>query len=353
MPENLAERTEQPTTRRLAKAYEEGQVPYSQELVSAVSLIALLAAAALMGPRVVQWANAEIREAMTCDFSRLATQQAFVSYMNDKLLAAAAILLPFLLILVIFTTGANIMISGIRWTPKALALKFNQINPVNGMRQLISPSALVRLCLSILKLIFIGAIAYFYLRGKLTELATLQWAWTPQIMGALSRLILGVVIRLCIGLLVIGIIDLVYQKRKFIKNLMMTRQEVKEERRDTETPPEVQRRIRQKQYELATRRMLQEVPKASVVIVNPNHVAVALRYDPNTMAAPVVVAKGGDHICEKIKEVARAYGVPIIRRPAIARSLYSSAQLGKTIPDSLFAAVAEILALVYRLRQRR
>jgi flagellar biosynthetic protein FlhB len=134
---------------------------------------------------------------------------------------------------------------------------------------------------------------------------------------------------------------------------MMTKQEVKEETKDSESPQEVQKKIRQKQFEFAMRRMMQEVPKANVVIVNPTHVAVALRYDSTTMPAPVVVAKGTESTCEKIKEIARAYGVPIIRRPAIAREIYAKVDLGGLIPGDLFVAVAEILALVYRLKNRR
>jgi len=353
MAESAAEKTEQPTARRLSKASEKGQVPYSQDMVSAVSLIALLAATSMMGPKIVEWATTEIREGLSCNYSLLATSQACASYFNAKLVGAALIMAPFLVTLLIFTTGTNILISGLKWAPAALAWKFDGLDPIKGLKQLISPSAAMKLLLSVLKLILISTIVYFYLRGKLTYLATFQWAWTSQLLTVISKLITGVVIRLCLGLLIIGIIDMIYQKYKFTQSLKMTKQEVKDEMRDAETAPEVQRRIRQRQYELATRRMLQDVPKASVVIVNPTHVAVALRYDPDTMQAPVVVAKGGDHVCEKIKEVARAYGVPIIRRPEIARSLYASADIGKAIPDSLFVAVAEILALVYRLRQRR
>ncbi|MBE0534081.1 MAG: flagellar biosynthesis protein FlhB [Phycisphaerae bacterium] len=353
MAESAAERTEQPTARRLSKASEKGQVPYSQDMVSAVSLIALLAATFMMGPKIVEWATTEIREGLSCDYSLLGTSQACASYFSAKLVGAALIMAPFLLTLLVFTTGTNILISGLQWAPAALAWKLDGLDPVKGLKRLISPAAAVKLLLSVLKLILISTIVYFYLRGKLTYLATFQWAWTSQLLAVISKLITGVVIRLCLGLLVIGVIDMIYQKYKFTQSLKMTKQEVKDEMRDAETAPEVQRRIRQRQYELATRRMLHDVPKASVVIVNPTHVAVALRYDPDTMQAPVVVAKGGDHVCEKIKEVARAYGVPIIRRPEIARSLYASADIGKAIPDSLFVAVAEILALVYRLRQRR
>jgi len=353
MPETAAERTEQPTARRLSKAREKGQVPYSQELVSAVSLIALLGITALMGPKVVSWAGQEIREGFSCDHTLVATPQAFSAYVGRKAYGVSMILAPFLLAIVVSTVATNILISGFRFTTAPLAWNLNGINPLNGLKQLISPSALVKLVLSVIKIILIGIIAYVYVRGKIGYLATLQWTWTSGLLAAMSKLILGVTIRLCLGLLVIGVIDLLYQKYKYIRDLRMTKQEVKEELRDIETPPEVQKRIRQKQFELATRRMLQDVPKADVVIVNPTHFAVALRYDAETMAAPVVVAKGTDHLCEKIKDIARAYGVPVIRRPDVARALHASVEVGKEIPDSLFVAVAEILALVHRLRQRR
>ena len=133
----------------------------------------------------------------------------------------------------------------------------------------------------------------------------------------------------------------------------MTRQEVKEERRQTEGLPEVKTRIRKVQIEMAAKRMLQEVPKANVVLVNPTHIAVALRYEAKTMEAPVVVAKGANHLAEKITEIARAYGVPIVRKPELARTIYSTAKLGSAIPESLYVAVAEVLAMVYRLRHRK
>lgn len=353
MPEQAAERTEYPTTRRLAKAREEGQFPQSQELLSAVSLIVLMGVTYFMGPRVIDWAMQEIREGFSCDYSRMATPEQLNRLVNEKTKSTALILAPFFIALMIAGISANIAVSGFHFAAKGLEWKFDMINPGNGIKQLISTTSLVKLLFSIVKLIFIGAIVYFYLRDKLEYLATFQWLWTSEFLSTLSKLILGVVIRLCVGLFVIGFVDLMYQKWKHIKGLKMTKQEVKEEVKDSESPQEVQRKIRQKQIEIAMRRMLQEVPKANVVIVNPTHVAVALRYDPNTMAAPVVVAKGPDRVCEKIKETARAYGVPIIRRPAIARTIFASVDLNQPIPEDLFVAVAEILALVHRLKQRR
>jgi flagellar biosynthetic protein FlhB len=226
-------------------------------------------------------------------------------------------------------------------------------NPAAAIGSLFSPQSGVKLLISTVKIVFITIIVYYYLRNRIDDLVGLRWAWSFELITGITRLIFGVLIRMAIGLLLIGLADLFYQKWKYIQDLKMTKQEVKEEFRSMEGPPEVQRRIRQKQFEIAMRRMLQDVPKANVVVVNPDHVAVALRYDPDSMGAPIVVAKGADHICEKIKEVARAYGVPIIRRPELAREIFATVDLGKAIPEALFVAVAEILALVFRLRRNR
>lgn len=347
-------KTEQPTSKRLSKTRSEGNVPFSQEMLSAVSLIVLTAITALKGPDVVRWAMSEIRQGLSCgQHLNISNPYAFSSYMNAKIVDSFYIMAPFFLALMISGVTACLVMSGrgLTFSSKALKLNFNSLNPVNGLKSMFSPSSLVKLILSVIKIVFISLIVYFYLRDKISSLATFQWVSSEQMLGAISGLILGVLKRLCMAIFIIGVIDLIYQKWKYIDRLKMTKKEVKDEAKDADTPPEVKKRIRMKQYEAFMQRMLQEVPKANVVLVNPTHVAVALRYDPGLMNAPVVVAKGGDHICEKIKEIARAYGVPIIRRPALARNLFSSIELGGIVPDDLFAAVAEILALVYRLRQ--
>lgn len=348
------ERTEQPTSKRLGKARSEGNVPFSQEMLSAVSLVALTAITALKGPSVVRWAMHEIRQGFSChEHLNMSNPQIFLRYINTKIVDCFFIMTPFFLALMISGVTTCLIISGRTFSPKALKLKFNIINPMSGLKSMFSKTSLVKFILSVIKIVFVSLIVYFYLRDKLDSLAKFQWISSEQMLGAISGLIFGVLKRLCLAIFIIGIIDLIYQKWKFIDNLKMTKKEVKDEQRDADTPPEVKQRIRLKQYEAFMRRMLQEVPKANVVLVNPTHVAVALRYDPETMNAPMVVAKGGDHICEKIKEIARSYGVPIIRRPALARTLFGSVELGGIVPDELFVAVAEVLALVYRLRQNR
>lgn len=353
MASGAMEKTEQPTRKRLSKAREKGQVPNSQEFMSALSLIVLCATTAKVGPRFTQWAMQEMREGFMCDYSNVANADVFLSYVSTKLVACLAIAAPFFIALAITGIAGSIYIGGFNLTLEPLRWKLDSLNPMKGIKQLVSASSLVKLLFSIAKLLFIGILVVAYVRGKIDELATYQWLAPGQLLGAFSQLILGAVIRLCIGLMIIGLIDMFYQKWKYTKGLKMTKQEVKEEREEGETPPEVQKKLRQKQFEIAMQRMLQDVPKANVVLVNPTHVAVAIQYDNETMLAPIVLAKGGDHLCEKIKDIARAYGIPIIRRPELARGLFARVDIGHPIPDELFSAVAEILALIFRLRHRR
>jgi flagellar biosynthetic protein FlhB len=206
---------------------------------------------------------------------------------------------------------------------------------------------------SILKLFFVSLIVWLYLESRLNTLATLRWVGSAELLAVIARTILGLLIRVCLALLVIGLADALYQKWKYTQELKMTRQELKQERKETEGSPEIKGWIRRMQIERSMKRMTEEVPKASVVLVNPTHVAVAIRYDAKTMDAPVLVAKGADHMAEKIREIARAYGVPVIRRPELARTIYASVKPGNPIPEKLYVAVAEVLAMIYRLRRKR
>ncbi len=353
MAEDKHSKTEQPTSRKLQKARQEGQVVQSQEMLSAVTLLTLVLTAAMCGPWFLNWSKEKMRGAFTCDVSFMDNTQVFCDFLNSLILESMLIAAPFMLLLVLTGTAGSILIGGLNFSTKSLQWKLENISPVRGLKSLFSPESLVKLGLSVLKIICIALIVWFYLSDKLNLLATLQWMDSGQLMEAIARIIFGVVIRICLGLLIIGVIDLFYQKWRYIDRLKMSKQEVKYEHRDTDGPPELKTKIRQKQFETAMRRMLQEVPKANVVLVNPDHVAVALRYDPDKMATPVVAAKGADHMCEKIKEIARAYGIPILRRPPLARELYATVKLGHPIPEKLYTAVAEILALIYRLRHTR
>ncbi|MCH7555842.1 MAG: EscU/YscU/HrcU family type III secretion system export apparatus switch protein [Planctomycetes bacterium] len=353
MPEQAAERTEQPTTRRLSKARGKGRVPQSQELTSIVTLLVLVAMITLLAPNLLQLFVIQIRQGMSCENSIFADSSGFLDFINRKSIDLILVICPILAALCAGSFIASVAVSGLNYTPGALELRLDQFNPVTGLQKLVNARSLVKLLLSVLKLLLISLIVWFYLRSRLDMLAGLRWAWSTQILAVIAKIILGLMIRIGIVLLAMGIADAFYQKWKYIQELKMTKQEVKLELRDTIGSPEVKSRIRKIQFQAVLRRMLQEVPKASVVLVNPTHVAVALRYDAKTMESPVMVAKGADHLAEKIREIARAYGVPIVRRPELARTIYSTVKPGNPIPEALYVVVAEVLAMIYRLRHRK
>jgi len=365
-----SERTERPTSKKLSKAKSKGQTPQSQELMSFVSIVVLVAMVALLATGLTRWFIVQLKQGMSCETSVFANNKAFINFVNAKITDFIVVIIPICTALYIGAVVGSVVVGGLNYSPGAIKLNFSILNPVGGLGKLLNMRSMVRLLSSILKLLFISIIAWFYLKDKLEVLATLRWAWSLQILAVIAKLILGLCIRVCIALLVLGVADTVFQKWKYIQDLKMTKQEVKEERRQTEGAPEVKSRIRRIQLQMAMKRMLQEVPKASVVLTNPTHVAVALRWDPAAKRpqadkhqktrsgvrepeAPVLVAKGADHLAEKIREIARAYGVPIVRKPELARTIYSTVELDSPIPSTLYVVVAEVLALVYRLRHRR
>jgi flagellar biosynthetic protein FlhB len=348
-----AEKTEQPTPKRLRKAREKGQVAQSQELPAAVSIVVLVMVLALSAPALLQWFIIQMRQGMSGQIGVFADSKAFINFFNTKIISSTVAMCPILAALFVGSIIACVAVGGLNFAPQALNLKFDAINPVKGFERLFNVKSVVKLGVSIAKLIFVSIIVCLYLHNRIDTLAAIRWAWSAQIMVAIAKIILGMLIRVCVALLVIAAIDVFFQKWKYTQELKMTKQEVKQERKDIDGSPEVKSRIRRVQIEMARQRMLQEVPKADVVLVNPTHVAVALRYEAKTMEAPVMVAKGADHLAEKIREIARAYGVPIVRKPELARTIYSTVKPGDAIPQTLYAAVAEVLAMIYRLRHRK
>ncbi len=354
MPEKPAsERTEQPTSRKLQKAKQKGNLPQSEELTAIVSLVVLVAAVALSGPNLLDYFKAQIEHGMSCENAVFADSGAFLDFFGRKTVGLLVVISPILAALFVGSIMAGMAVSGVSFSPQAITLKFDQLNPVEGLGKLINARSFVKLLASVMKLIFVSLIAWVYIQSKLDTLAGLRWVLPAQLLAVIAKITLGLLTRVCLALLIIAVADAFYQKWKYIQELKMTRQEVKQERKETEGSPEMKGRIRRMQMERSMKRVMEEVPKASVVLVNPTHVAVAIRYDAKTMEAPVMVAKGADHMAEKIRETARAYGVPIIRRPELARTIYASVKPGNPIPEKLYVAIAEVLAMIYRLRHKR
>ena len=348
-----AEKTEEPTLKRLRKSREKGQVAQSEELPAAISIVVLVMILAVFAPTLLQWFTSQIKEAMSCDISVFADSKSLSDFLNAKISSAILIMCPILASLMVGSVIACVIVGGLNFSAQAVSLKLDAVDPIKGFAKLFNIKSTVKLGVSIAKLIFVTVIVWFYIRGRLDSLANMRWAWSAGILLAISQLILGMLIRVCVALLVIAAIDVVFQKWKHMQELKMTKQEVKQEHKESDGSPEVKGRIRRIQMEMARKRMLQEVPNASVVLVNPTHFAVALKYDTKSMQAPVMVAKGADKLAEKIREIARANGVSIIRRPELTRTIYSTVEPGEPIPQTLYAAVAEVLAMIYRLKQGR
>ncbi len=355
MPDKpAAEKTEQPTPRRLQKAKEQGQVPQSQELASAFSLVVLLLTLAVLGPGLFRWCKQKLEVGLAAGpLNVFADTRTFVRFLNENTAEMLGVILPILGALAAAGVLASVAVGGLVFAPEGLRLKWNAINPAVVVQSLLDKRAWVRLLASILKLLFVSLIVWLYLRDKLEALAALRWAWSTELVSATARIILGLGLRVGVAILLIGLADAYYQRWQHLQELKMTRQEVKQEYKDLEGAPEIKGRIRRIQVEMSLRRLKREVPKASVILVNPTHVAVALRYEARTMDAPMLVAKGADLMAERIVKLGRSYGIPVVQRPAVARAIYATVKPGQPIPESLYLAVAEVLALLYRLRQRK
>lgn len=354
MPDKPAgEKTEKPTSRRIEKAREEGQIAQSSELPSALTLIAILGICVFTGGKFVIFFSDLIREGLSARSDFFDSGDAFSSFFTEKMTDSLWIMAPFLASIVVAGVLACIVMGGITFTGKPLQPKMEELSPVTGFQRLFSMNAIVKLISSVAKIALISAIVVWYTWSRIDELSELQWYEPSQLLSGISDFLLGALVRICIALLAIAISEAAYQKYKYNKNMMMTKQEIKEERKSQDGSPEIKSKIRQLQMKMASRRMLQDVPDSSVIIVNPTHYAVAIKYDTKNTPAPIVVAKGTDNMCEKIKEIARAHGVPIVRRPPLARNLYSNVDIGQMVPESLFVAVAEVLAMIYRIRHNR
>jgi len=349
-----AEKTEQPTPRRLEKAREEGQVPQSQELAAAATLLALLLSLAALGPGQLRWFKSKLEAGLAAGpVTAFSDTREFLHFVHQNIIDVLVVLFPLLAALSVASILASVAVGGLTFTPAAFRLRWNAINPASIMQNMVSKRSAVRLLASILKLFFVSIIVWLYLNDKLPVLAALRWAWSAEIVTVTARILLGLGLRVGLAVTVIGLADALYQKWQHTQELKMTRQEIKQEHKDMEGAPEIKARIRRIQVEMSMRRLRQEVPKASVILVNPTHVAVALRYEAKTMEAPILLAKGADLMAERIVKIGRSYGVPIVQRPEVARAIYATVKPGQPIPEALYVAVAEVLAMLYRLRQKK
>jgi len=353
MPDQpAAERTEKATPERLRKAREEGRLPQSREMCSALMISTLVLVVALAAGGLWRFLSTQLRRGLSLEGCGGDGE------LSEGLFQAAGIGLlkalgPFLLAGLAVSVLGSLLVGGWAFSPKAVRLKGSRISPASGFKNLLSSRSAVSLLTSLAKMTVILAVVYLYLRSRMPFCLALRYATAAGVVSGIAELVFGLTLRIAVALLAIGIADMLWQKWKHKRDLRMTRQEVKEEMREHEMAPELRGRVRRIQLELAHKRLIQDVPTADVVIANPTHVAVALKYDPMEMDAPVVVAKGADLLCRKIKEIAGEHNIPVVYRPELARTLYQAVDVDEAIPETLFVAVAEVLAMIWRLRKRR
>lgn len=348
------ERTEDPTGRRLTQAKEKGQIPRSREMGTAVVLlsgvIGLMMVGASLGNAMLSVWHKSFSFEREGLFDPETMQRVLVAAIADVM---TPLLFLFAIILIASMLG-NILIGGFNFSSEAMMPKFNKLNPLTGLKRMFGLQSLIELVKSIGKVLFIAIMAWLVLRANLSHILDLGQRHIAFAIQDALQILLWIGLLLCCALLPIVLIDVPFQLWHHKQQLKMTKQEVKDEFKDSEGKPEVKGRIRQLQYEMANRRMMAEVPKADVVVTNPTHYSVALKYDrTKPKASPVVVAKGTDDVAMKIREIAREYKVPMIASPALTRALYHTTKLDHEIPEGLFVAVAQILAYVYQLHAYR
>ena len=347
--DDAGDKTEQPTPRRREEAREEGQIARSQDLTAAVSLVAGILLIRFYGPYMMETLF-ELTRALGAPPAVQASELG--PWMRQVGLATAKMVLPFLALLVIATLVGTVVQSGIVLTWKKLALKPDRLNPVSGFQRIFSSESITRLILGLFKVGLLGAIAYYCIRDRIGTVISSGASHPGGIYALAATLVFDLALRMGLVLLVLGIIDYLFQRWKLERQLRMTKQEVRDELKRMEGDPLLKQRRRQMQARLAMQRIRAEVPKADVVVTNPTEFAVALRYDEGSMAAPRVVAKGKDLLAQRIRQIAMEHGVPVVQRPPLARALYAGVEVGQEVPPAFYRAVAELLAYVYQLSRR-
>ncbi len=353
MAEELGERTEQPTARRRSEARGRGQVAKSQDLSSAIELSGAVIIVALFGGTAVTVLAGVMRRVLSGQLPGEPLDSSSVwAVVTWAARESAWLLIPALLLMFAIACAAQYMQVGALWTTKPLSPKFERLNPVAGIKRQFSRRQLVKTAVNSVKLFFVVLVCVLVIRRQLPTLISLPRLETAPALYMIALLAFELVLWLLPLLLVIGLIDWIYQRWQQTADLKMTKQEVQDERRSSEGDPEVKRRRHRMAHEIALQRIQSDVPKADVIVTNPTHFSVALRYDPARMNAPRVVAKGADHMAFRIRVVAGIHKVPIVERPPLARALFFAVEVGQEIQPEHFEAVAEVLAYVYRIAGR-
>lgn len=347
------EKSQEPTAKRLNDARKKGQVARSRELNTMAMTLVGGAAIMAMAPQFADSLHTLFVEQFSLERADIFDPNAMLAHLVKAIGDALLMLAPFFVVMIVVALLSSVALGGFNVSFEAMQPKLSKLDPIKGLKRVFSAKGLMELLKSVGKFMLVGAatVALLYVwAGDLVRLGDLA---LEQALVEGMRMVGWSALLLSSTLILMALIDVPFQLWQHKRDLKMTQQEVRDELKETEGRPEVKGRIRQMQREMAQRRMMQEVPKADVVVTNPTHYAVALRYDPERMNAPVVVAKGKDLVAANIREVAAAHEVPLVEAAVLARAIYFNTELGQPIPAALFLAVAQLLAYVFQLRAYR
>lgn len=351
--EDKHSKTEDATPKRLRDARKKGQVAKSQDLNAAVSFLVFLLFATVLSQYLFTNGYRFLTNALNRDYSVILSRANSGTILFHAVMDFALIIIPFILIALVISIGINLVQVGFISSVEPIKPKLNRINPIQGFKNIFSKKALFNFVKNLLKLILVFYITVRNVRDNLPMILNSGNLGTEKLFPFMMELMKTLITNVAIILLGLAIVDLIFQRRSFKKDQMMTKHEIKEEHKEMEGNPEIKSARAQRQREISMSRMMSDIEGSTVVITNPTHIAVVLRYDGDRDEAPIVTAKGADLIAEKIKEVAKTHDIPIMENKPLARSVYNKVEIGQYVPMELYKAVAEILAIVYQMREKR
>lgn len=346
------DKTEKATPKKRQDARKKGQVFQSREITSSALLLFLFLALRVLGNSIYKQLSGFITKTVTeyTAIDKLYMPDIIKKSFTDGIIVFLSVAGPLFAVAIITVYVLGYAQVGFLLTLEPLKPNFSRISPLSGIKRMFSFRSVVELLKAVLKIVIVGYVAYSYINGQTQAIISLMDTEISSIGVYICQSVLNLAIKICVVLLIIGVFDYMYQWWDYEKSMRMTKQEVKEEYKQTEGNPEIKQKIKQKQRQISMRRMMQEVPMADVIITNPTHLACALKYDSKVSPAPVLVAKGQDYIAMRIKEIAKENDVEIVENKPLARTIYDTVEIGNAIPPELYQAVAEVLAFVYNLK---
>lgn len=346
------DKTEDPSAYRLEKSREKGEVAISRELNTIVVLIACFMVFIFSTFYMYELISKFIEDIYRLSPDATLTKEGSLKLFESAIITLLKSILPVSLAAIVFSLAIPLVQVGFVFAPELIEAKLERINPLEGFKRVFSMKSVFQLLKGILKFILVFVVTYWMLDEVTKSLIGFFHADLPTLLSFASHLATKVVASIFLGLFVLAVIDFGYEKYSFWQKMKMSKRELKEELKEREGNPEIRSKIKSIQREMARKRMMKEVPKADVIVTNPTHISVALKYDKEKMVAPIVVAKGADNIALRIREIAKDNGVPIVENITVARAIYKEVKLGESIPRNLYPVVAEILRFVYRLKKK-